>query len=52
MAKKPKKSKRFIYNLKSVLKFREIKEKQEQEKLEHQSYVHRVLIRLLETPYI
>ena len=32
MAYKPKKSKRFDYNLQAVLKYREIKEKQEQEK--------------------
>jgi flagellar protein FliJ len=32
MAKKPKKSKRFIYNLQSVLNFRELRETQEQEK--------------------
>lgn len=31
MPKPPKKGKRFIYNLKSVLKFREIREQQEQE---------------------
>ncbi len=31
MAKAPKKGKRFLYNLKAVLKFREIKEQQEQE---------------------
>ena len=31
---KPKKSSRFIYRLKSVLKFREIREKQEQEKFD------------------
>ncbi|MBT5856304.1 hypothetical protein HOH87_06710 [bacterium] len=32
MAKTPKKSKRFLYNLKSVLKYREIRETQEQDK--------------------
>ena len=32
MAKPPKKSKRFIYNLASALKFREMRETQEQEK--------------------
>jgi hypothetical protein len=32
MAKKPKKAKRFIYNLQSVLNFRELRETQEQEK--------------------
>ena len=32
MAKAPKKSKRFVYNLQSALNFRELRESQEQEK--------------------